>query len=36
MNADIVLLAGDPTANIEALSNVKYTLRNGKIIYESQ
>jgi imidazolonepropionase-like amidohydrolase len=36
MNADIVLLAGDPTANIEALSNIKYTLRNGKIIYESQ
>lgn len=36
MEADIVLLAGDPTTNIEALSRVKYTLRKGKIIYQSK
>jgi imidazolonepropionase-like amidohydrolase len=36
MDADIVLLAGDPMANIEALSHVKYTLRKGKIIYQSK
>src|SRR6185295_3055642 len=36
MDADIVLLAGDPMANIEALSNVKYTLRKGQIIYQSK
>jgi imidazolonepropionase-like amidohydrolase len=34
MDADIVLLAGDPTTNIEALSRVRYTLRKGKIIYQ--
>jgi imidazolonepropionase-like amidohydrolase len=33
LNADIVLLAGDPATQIEALSNVRYTLRKGKIIY---
>lgn len=36
MDADIVLLAADPMANIEALSNVRYTLRNGQIIYQSK
>jgi imidazolonepropionase-like amidohydrolase len=36
MEADIVLLAGDPTTNIEALSRVRYTLRKGKIIYQSK
>ena len=36
MDADIVLLAADPVANIEALSNVRYTLRNGQIIYRSK
>jgi imidazolonepropionase-like amidohydrolase len=36
MDADIVLLAGDPTTNIEALSRVRYTLRKGKIIYQSK
>src|SRR5262245_18051360 len=34
MDADIVLLAGDPATQIEALSNVRYTLRRGKIIYQ--
>lgn len=33
MDADIVIIAGDPEADIKALSNVKYTLRKGRIIY---
>ena len=36
MNADIVLSAGYPAANIEALSSVRYTLRKGQIIYQSK
>jgi imidazolonepropionase-like amidohydrolase len=34
MDADIVILAGDPEVDIRALSNVKYTLRKGRIIYQ--
>ena len=34
MDADIVILAGDPEVNIKALSNVKYTLRKGRVIYQ--
>ena len=34
MDADIVILAGDPEVDIKALSNVKYTLRKGLIIYQ--
>jgi len=33
MDADIVLLAGDPAADIQSLDKVAYTLRRGKIIY---
>jgi imidazolonepropionase-like amidohydrolase len=33
MDADIVLLGSDPAIDIEAFSNVRYTLRSGKIIY---
>lgn len=33
MDADIVLLAGDPATDIQALDKVAYTLRRGKIIY---
>lgn len=36
MDADLVLLAGDPAINIEALTRVRYTLRQGKIIYQSK
>jgi imidazolonepropionase-like amidohydrolase len=36
MDADIVLLKGDPMENIEALANVRYTLRKGQIIYQSK
>lgn len=34
MDADIVIIAGDPEVDIKALSNVKYTLRKGRIIYQ--
>lgn len=33
MDADIVIIAGDPEADIKALANVKYTVRQGRIIY---
>ena len=36
MDADIVLLAGDPANDIKALSNVRYTIRKGKIIYQAK
>jgi imidazolonepropionase-like amidohydrolase len=32
-DADIVLLAGDPAADIQVLDKVAYTIRRGKIIY---
>ncbi len=34
MDADIVVLAADPAVDVKALANVRYTLRQGKIIYE--
>jgi imidazolonepropionase-like amidohydrolase len=33
LDADIVLLAGDPAADIQALDKVAYTIHRGKIIY---
>jgi len=33
MDADIVIIEGDPEFDIGVLSNVKYTLRKGQIIY---
>jgi imidazolonepropionase-like amidohydrolase len=33
MDADLVLLAGDPAADIQSLDKVAYTIRRGKIIY---
>jgi len=35
MDADVVILDGDPAQDIMALSRVNTTIRNGKIIYES-
>jgi len=35
MQADLVVLKGDPARNIRALAEVKYTMRAGKIIYRS-
>ena len=34
MDADLVLIAGDPESDIKSLSNVKFTLRKGRIIYQ--
>jgi imidazolonepropionase-like amidohydrolase len=36
MDADLVVLAGDPETDIGALSNVRYTLRGGKVIYRAK
>jgi imidazolonepropionase-like amidohydrolase len=35
MQADLVLLEGDPASDISAFSAVRCTLRAGKIIYRS-
>lgn len=35
MEADLVVLAGDPAADVRALANVRYTLRAGRILYEA-
>jgi imidazolonepropionase-like amidohydrolase len=35
MDADLVLLRGDPAAAIQVLDNVAYTLLQGRIIYRS-
>jgi imidazolonepropionase-like amidohydrolase len=33
MDADLVVLSGDPAKEIAALSKVRHTIRNGKVIY---
>ena len=35
-DADLVILKSDPTADVTALSNVAYTIRDGQIIFNSQ
>jgi len=35
LQADLVVLKGDPSKNIRALAAVQYTLRAGKIIYRA-
>jgi len=35
MDADLSVLAGDPAADIEALSRVRYTIRAGKVIFSA-
>lgn len=35
LEADLVVLTGDPSNDIRALSNVRYTLRSGSIIYRA-
>lgn len=34
MAADLTVLAADPAGDIEALANVAYTIRNGRVIFE--
>ena len=33
--ADLTVLKNDPSTNIQALTDVQYTLRDGKIIYRA-
>jgi imidazolonepropionase-like amidohydrolase len=35
MDADMVALSADPATDVRAFAKVRYTLRNGKIIYQS-
>jgi imidazolonepropionase-like amidohydrolase len=35
MDADIAILGSDPATDVQAFSNVRYTLRAGKMIYQS-
>jgi imidazolonepropionase-like amidohydrolase len=35
-DADLVVLNADPAQNIQAFSNVRYTIRSGKLIYTSK
>jgi len=34
VEADLVLIAGDPEADIRSLANVKFTIRKGRVIYQ--
>ena len=36
MDADFVVLDGDPAADVKNLAKVKYTVRGGKVIYEEK
>lgn len=35
MDADLVVLKSDPSADVTAFSKVRYTIRNGKVIYHA-
>jgi imidazolonepropionase-like amidohydrolase len=35
MDADLVVLEGDPASDVRGLARVRYTLRQGRIIYRS-
>lgn len=36
MDGDLVLLASDPTREAKAFADVRYTVRNGKVLYRAQ
>ena len=36
LDADLVLLSGDPQKNIRSLSNVRYVVQRGKIVYRQE
>jgi imidazolonepropionase-like amidohydrolase len=36
MDADLVVLNGDPASDITALSKVDYTVRNGKVVFSNR
>lgn len=35
MDADMVILGSDPATDVQAFSNVRYTLHTGKVIHQS-
>jgi imidazolonepropionase-like amidohydrolase len=35
LEADLVVLEGDPAGDIRALADVRYTLRSGRVIYRA-
>jgi imidazolonepropionase-like amidohydrolase len=36
MKADLVVLSADPAQNVTAYSKVRFTIRNGKVLYEER
>lgn len=36
MKADLVILGGDPAQNVTAYSEVRFTIRNGKVLYKKR
>lgn len=36
MSADLVVLSADPAQDVTAFSKVRYTIRNGKILYKEK
>ncbi len=34
--ADLAIVEGDPSRNIRALANVRYTIRNGRIVFRAR
>ena len=36
MNADLVVLSADPAQDVTAYSRVRYTIRNGKVLYRER
>jgi imidazolonepropionase-like amidohydrolase len=36
MNADLVVLGADPAQDVRAFSKVRYTIRNGNVIYQER
>jgi imidazolonepropionase-like amidohydrolase len=36
MDADLVILSGDPAADVTAFSKVRYTIREGKVLYSEK
>jgi imidazolonepropionase-like amidohydrolase len=36
MDADLVVLGADPAKDVTAFSNVRYTIRSGKVIFSKK
>jgi len=35
LDADLVVLGADPSVDVTAFSNVRYTIRGGRIVYKA-